>query len=137
MDFEGQVLAELGKLLEAERKKRRISQNQLSRQSGVYRFMIYRLETGEKVRLDTIVRVCRGLGVSTGKLLLEAERKVAMFHGELHVELDGRKKKTCSTCGGERDRPGQAVCKFCHGQYMKKFRAARVTVLRTEMKAAA
>jgi hypothetical protein len=47
---------------------------------------------------------------------------------------------SCSGCGGDRDRPGQAFCKVCHAADMKKRRAAekeqrRLASLRGEAKA--
>jgi transcriptional regulator with XRE-family HTH domain len=55
--------ADLGHRLEQLRLGRNISQHDLARQAGVSRRTITRLETGQSVSLDTLLRVMRALGL--------------------------------------------------------------------------
>jgi hypothetical protein len=43
-----------------------------------------------------------------------------------------RKTKCCSGCKGDRDRPGQALCRKCHREYMRTWRSEHVYVKRAE-----
>ena len=36
--------------------------------------------------------------------------------------MSDRAAKTCCMCPRERDRPGQAVCRLCHAEYMRRAR---------------
>jgi RecJ-like exonuclease len=38
------------------------------------------------------------------------------------METFRRKKKLCSRCSQERDRPGQRYCRACHAKYMRETR---------------
>ena len=39
-------------------------------------------------------------------------------------------KRTCSKCGGPKDKPGQRYCKRCHAEYMRAWRGMRETVVK-------
>jgi putative transcriptional regulator len=56
--------ADLGRRIEALRLGRNIQQFQLADEAGVSRRTITRLENGQSVSLDTLLRVMRALGVS-------------------------------------------------------------------------
>lgn len=57
--------ADLGHRIEALRLSRNIQQFQLADEAGVSRRTITRLENGQSVSLDTLLRVMRALGVSS------------------------------------------------------------------------
>ncbi|HVY66926.1 MAG TPA: helix-turn-helix transcriptional regulator [Gammaproteobacteria bacterium] len=56
--------ADLGHRIEALRLGRNIQQRELATEAGVSRRTITRLENGQSVSLDTLLRVMRALGVS-------------------------------------------------------------------------
>jgi transcriptional regulator with XRE-family HTH domain len=56
--------ADLGRRIEALRLGRNIQQAQLATEAGVSRRTITRLESGQSVSLDTLLRVMRALGLS-------------------------------------------------------------------------
>ena len=58
-----QIEAELGSKLEKLRLAQNINQTQLAREAGVSRRTITRLENGEGISLDTLIRVMTALGV--------------------------------------------------------------------------
>jgi transcriptional regulator with XRE-family HTH domain len=58
-----QIEADLGRRLEALRLSRNINQAQLAAEAGVSRRTITRLENGQGVALDTLIRVLRALGM--------------------------------------------------------------------------
>jgi transcriptional regulator with XRE-family HTH domain len=55
---------DLGRRLEALRLGRNLQQTQLARDAGISRRTITRLESGQSVSLDTLLRVMRALGLS-------------------------------------------------------------------------
>ncbi len=57
------VESELGQKLERLRLSKNINQTTLAREAGVSRRTITRLENGEGISLDTLIRVMRALGV--------------------------------------------------------------------------
>jgi transcriptional regulator with XRE-family HTH domain len=57
------VLGELGTRLERTRLERNLSQRQLGAEAGVERKAVQRLEGGEEVKLTTLIRVLRALGL--------------------------------------------------------------------------
>lgn len=60
------VLAELGARLERTRLDRNLTQRQLASDAGVEYKAVRRIESGESVRLTTLVRVLRALGLLEG-----------------------------------------------------------------------
>lgn len=58
------IQQDLGRRLEALRLARNINQTQLADEAGVSRRTITRLENGESVSLDTLIRVMRALGLA-------------------------------------------------------------------------
>jgi transcriptional regulator with XRE-family HTH domain len=67
---------DLGRRIEALRLGRNIQQSQLAREAGVSRRTITRLESGESVSLDTLLRVMRALGLSSRLATLLPEPSV-------------------------------------------------------------
>lgn len=57
------IQADLGKRLMQLRLARNVNQQQLAREAGVSRRTVTRLENGESVSLDTLLRVMRALGI--------------------------------------------------------------------------
>lgn len=58
------VEAELGRRLASLRLSANLSQSQLAEEAGVARRTITRLEHGEGISLDTLIRIMRALGVA-------------------------------------------------------------------------
>jgi len=56
--------SDLGRRIEALRLGRNIQQSQLATEAGVSRRTITRLESGQSVSIDTLLRVMRALGLS-------------------------------------------------------------------------
>jgi transcriptional regulator with XRE-family HTH domain len=67
---------DLGRRLEALRLGRNIQQAQLAKEAGVSRRTITRLESGQSVSLDTLLRVMRALGLSSRLAALLPEPSV-------------------------------------------------------------
>ena len=92
---------DLGRRIELLRLSRNIQQLQLAREAGVSRRTITRLENGESVSLDTLLRVMRALGIS-GRLasllpdptVLPVDR--VRLKGKERKRASGRKTKTAS-----------------------------------------
>ena len=59
---DGEVMAEIGRRLEALRKVRRVSQSKAAELSGVSRRTVYSAEQGENPSLLTLVRLLRTYG---------------------------------------------------------------------------
>lgn len=67
---------ELGRRIEALRLGRNVQQAQLAAEAGVSRRTITRLESGQSVSLDTLLRVMRALGLSSRLATLLPEPSV-------------------------------------------------------------
>jgi len=59
---DGEIMAEIGRRLEALRKARRVSQSEAAALSGVSRRTVYSAEQGENPSLLTLVRLLRSYG---------------------------------------------------------------------------
>jgi transcriptional regulator with XRE-family HTH domain len=60
---DGAVLAELGTRLERARLDRNLTQRELAAESGVQRKVVQRIEAGEPVKVTSLIRVLRALGL--------------------------------------------------------------------------
>lgn len=62
-----------GEVVRVERKRQKLSQEELAHRSGISTAYMSRIECGTKtVSLEMIVKVAKGLGVKGGALLLNA-----------------------------------------------------------------
>lgn len=59
-----EVEAEIGRRLEALRLAQNVSQAELAAEAGISRRTVTRLEAGEGISLDTLIRVMRALGIA-------------------------------------------------------------------------
>jgi transcriptional regulator with XRE-family HTH domain len=84
---------DLGRRIEALRLGRNIQQAQLAREAGVSRRTITRLESGQSVSLDTLLRVMRALGLSSRLATLLPEPSVQPVE---RVRLKSRQRKRAS-----------------------------------------
>jgi transcriptional regulator with XRE-family HTH domain len=85
--------ADLGRRIEALRLGRNIQQAQLAREAGVARRTITRLESGQSVSLDTLLRVLRALGLAGRLATLLPEPSVRPVE---RVRLKSRERKRAS-----------------------------------------
>lgn len=92
----GEVEADLGRRLEAVRLSKNINQTQLATEAGVARRTITRLENGQGISLDTLIRVMRALGLSARLEALLPDPGIRPIE---RVRLKGRERK--------RARPGK------------------------------
>ena len=60
------VLAELGRRLERARLERNLTQQELAREAGLERKAVQRIEGGETVKVVSLIRVLRALGLLEG-----------------------------------------------------------------------
>lgn len=68
----------LGEAIRAERKRLGWSQEELAEQAGLNRAYVTDLENGRRTpNLDTLVRVAKGLGMKTSKLLSAGEARLS------------------------------------------------------------
>jgi putative transcriptional regulator len=86
--------ADLGHRIEALRLSRNIHQFQLADEAGVSRRTITRLESGQSVSLDPLLRVMRALGLSGRLALLLPDPAVRPVD---RVRLKGKERKRAST----------------------------------------
>jgi len=84
---------DLGRRLEALRLGRNIQQSQLANEAGVSRRTITRLESGQSVSVDTLLRVMRALGLSSRLATLLPEPSVQPIE---RVRLKSRERKRAS-----------------------------------------
>jgi transcriptional regulator with XRE-family HTH domain len=84
------VVADVGRRLERIRLGRNVSQAQLAEQAGVSRRTITRLEKGEGISLDTLIRVLRALGLADRLELLLPDASVRPID---RVRLKGRERQ--------------------------------------------
>jgi transcriptional regulator with XRE-family HTH domain len=85
--------ADLGRRIEALRLGRNIQQSQLAREAGVSRRTVTRLESGQSVSLDTLLRVLRALGLSSRLATLLPEPSVQPIE---RVRLKSKERKRAS-----------------------------------------
>ena len=100
--------ADLGHRLEALRLSRNIHQFQLAHEAGVSRRTITRLENGQSVSLDTLLRVMRALGVSGRLATLLPDPAVRPVD---RVRLKGKERKRASA----RAKPAAANWQWADG----------------------
>jgi transcriptional regulator with XRE-family HTH domain len=84
------IEADLGKRLEQIRLSRNIPQAQLAEEAGVSRRTITRLENGQGVSLDTLIRVLRALGLADRLAALLPDPSVRPIE---RVRLKGRERQ--------------------------------------------
>jgi transcriptional regulator with XRE-family HTH domain len=82
--------AEIGRRLAASRLAENLSQAQLAEEAGVARRTITRLENGEGVSLETLIRVMRALGLARRLESLSPDPKVRPID---RVRLKGKERK--------------------------------------------
>ena len=87
------VQADLGRRVEVLRLGRNIQQLELAREAGVSRRTITRLENGQSVSLDTLLRVMRALGISGRLAALLPDPTVLPVD---RVRLKGKERKRAS-----------------------------------------
>jgi transcriptional regulator with XRE-family HTH domain len=97
------VLAELGKRLERVRLERNLTQRQLASEAGVERKAVQRIEAGDSVKLISLIRVLRALG------LLDALDQLVPEPAPSPIELLKLRGKSRQRASGERRRraPGR------------------------------
>jgi transcriptional regulator with XRE-family HTH domain len=100
--------ADLGHRLEALRLSRNIHQFQLADEAGVSRRTITRLENGQSVSLDTLLRVMRALGLSGRLATLLPDPAVRPVD---RVRLKGKERKRASA----RAKPATSTWKWADG----------------------
>ncbi len=96
------VLLELGRRIARTRLERNLTQRQLAEEAGVERKALQRVEAGESVRLVSLVRVLRALG------LLEALDSLVPEPAPSPIELlalQGRRRRRASGGRGRERRP--------------------------------
>jgi putative transcriptional regulator len=86
----GDIESALGERLEALRLSKNINQSTLAAEAGVSRRTITRLENGEGISLDTLIRVMRALGVVERLDILLPDPDVRPVE---RVRLKGRERK--------------------------------------------
>ena len=87
------VLGELGRRIARTRRERNLTQRELAEEAGVERKALQRVEAGESVRLVSLVRVLRALG------LLEALDGLVPEPAPSPIELlalEGRRRRRAS-----------------------------------------
>jgi transcriptional regulator with XRE-family HTH domain len=84
------IEADLGKRLEQIRLSRNIPQAKLAEEAGVSRRTITRLEHGQGVSLDTLIRVLRALGLADRLAALLPDPSVRPIE---RVRLKGRERQ--------------------------------------------
>jgi transcriptional regulator with XRE-family HTH domain len=87
------VLAELGGRLERTRLERNLTQRELAAEAGVERKALQRIEAGESVKLTSLVRVLRALGLLDALDRLVPEPTPSPL--EL-LKLQGRRRRRAS-----------------------------------------
>jgi putative transcriptional regulator len=88
------VLRELGQRLARTRLERNLSQGGLAREAGVSKRTVERLEAGESVKVDSLVRVLRGLGQLEALDRLIAEPLPSPIE---RLRTEGRRRRRAGT----------------------------------------
>ena len=88
------IESELGQKLERLRLSKNINQSMLAKEAGVSRRTITRVENGEGISLDTLIRVIRALGVVDR---LEALLPDPTTRPVERIKLGGRERKRART----------------------------------------
>jgi transcriptional regulator with XRE-family HTH domain len=93
------VLSELGARLERTRLERNLTQRELAAQAGVERKAVQRIEAGESVKLISLIRVLRGLGLLDGLDQLVQEpvpspMELLKLHGKSRRRASGDRLKS-------------------------------------------
>jgi len=89
-----EVEAALGRQIEALRLAKNINQTKLAKSAGVSRRTITRLENGEGVSLDTLIRIMRALGVAGNLASLLPDPSVRPIE---RVRMKGRQRQRART----------------------------------------
>jgi len=84
------IEAEIGRRLEAARLAANISQAELAAEAGVSRRTITRLESGEGVSVNTLIRILRALGLEDRLAMLLPEADVSPID---RVRLHGKSRQ--------------------------------------------
>ena len=113
------VLTELGTRLERARLERNLTQRELAAEGGVQRKVVQRMEAGEPVKLTSLIRVLRALGLleALDRLVPEPTPSpidLLKLHGRTRKRASGRRMRreppTGETApwqwGDERPAPG-------------------------------
>ena len=113
------VLTELGTRLERARLERNLTQRELAAEGGVQRKVVQRMEAGEPVKLTSLIRVLRALGLleALDRLVPEPTPSpidLLKLHGRTRKRASGRRVRreppTGETApwqwGDERPAPG-------------------------------
>jgi transcriptional regulator with XRE-family HTH domain len=92
------VLGELGARLERVRLARNLTQVELAGEAGVERKLVLRLEAGESVRVVSLIRVLRALGLLEGADQLVVDPTpgsidLAKLRGGMRKRASGRRRK--------------------------------------------
>jgi transcriptional regulator with XRE-family HTH domain len=93
------VLSELGARLERTRLERNLTQRELAAEAGVERKAVQRIEAGESVKLISLIRVLRALGLfdSLDQLVQEpvpSPIELLRLHGRSRRRASGERRKT-------------------------------------------
>ena len=99
-----QIEADLGRRLEQLRLSQNRNQTQIAEEAGVSRRTITRMENGEGVSLDTLIRVMRALGVVDRMQILLPDPAVRPID---RVRLSGRTRKHARPASAENSSPWQ------------------------------
>ena len=89
----GAIEAELGRRLEGARLAANVSQAELAAAAGISRRTVTRLENGEGVSLDTLIRVMRALGIAGRLDALVTPPEVRPIE---RIRLRGKQRKRAS-----------------------------------------
>jgi transcriptional regulator with XRE-family HTH domain len=100
------TLAELGARLERVRLERNLSQAELAAECGLERKAIQRLEAGEPVKLTSLIRVLRGLGLlerldGLVPQVTPSPIELLELHGRSRRRASRRRAKRDATAGAE------------------------------------
>jgi transcriptional regulator with XRE-family HTH domain len=92
------LLAELGKRLERTRLERNLTQRELASEAGVERKSIQRVEAGQDVKLVTLIRILRALGLvgALDQLVpqpMPSPIELLRLHGRNRQRASGAKRK--------------------------------------------
>jgi transcriptional regulator with XRE-family HTH domain len=92
------VLSELGERLERTRLERNLTQRELASEAGVERKAVQRIEAGESVKLVSLIRVLRALGLleALDQLVqqpLPSPIELLKLHGRSRRRASGERRK--------------------------------------------
>lgn len=108
------VLHELGARLERYRLQRNLTQRELAEQAGVEHKTVGRMESGEAVRVTSLIRVLRTLGLLGGLERLVPELgpspiELLELHGKTRRRASGKRRRTPPARGTARGSTGEAA----------------------------